>query len=52
MNSNLFFLKKKLKISNIFPKIKIDKNFIVHEVKSLQFAEENDLTFFDSIKYK
>ena len=52
MNSNLFFLKKKIKISNIFPKIKIDKNFIVHEVKSLQFAEENDLTFFDSIKYK
>jgi len=52
MNSNLFFLKKKIKISNIFPKTIIEKNFIVHEVKSLQFAEENDLTFFDSIKYK
>ena len=52
MNSNLFFLKKKLKISNIFPKINFKKNFIIGEIKSLEFAKENDLTFFETIKYK
>ena len=52
MNSNFFFLKKKLKISDIFPKINFKKNFTVDEIRSLQFAKENDLTFFDSLKYK
>ena len=52
MNSNFFFLKKKLKINNVFPKIKFNNFFIVDDIKSLQFAKENDLTFFDSIKYK
>ena len=50
MNSNFFFKKKKLNIKNIFPNIKED--FIIHDVRPLYLAKKNDLTFFDSIKYK
>ena len=52
MKPNFFFLKKKLKIKNIFPKAKIKKNFFINDIKSLQFAKKNDLTFFDASKYK
>ena len=50
MNSNFFFKKKKLNIKNIFPNVKED--FIIHDVKPLYLAKKNDLTFFDSFKYK
>ena len=50
MNSNFFFKKKKLNIKNIFPNVKED--FIIHDVKPLYLAKKNDLTFFDSVKYK
>ena len=50
MNSNFFFKKKKLNIKNIFPNIKED--LIIHDVRPLYLAKKNDLTFFDSIKYK
>ena len=52
MNSNFFFKKKNIKINKIFPKIKFNNNFTVNSVKPLEFAKSNDLTFFDSIKYK
>lgn len=52
MRSNLFFEKKKIKIKSFFPKFKIKDNFIINEVKPLHSAKENDLTFFDSVKYK
>jgi len=52
MNSNSFFLKKKIKIKKIFPKIRIKENFILNNITSLELAKKNDLTFFDSIKYK
>ena len=52
MNSNSFFLKKKIKIKKIFPKIRIKENFILNSITSLELAKKNDLTFFDSIKYK
>ena len=52
MNPNFFFLKKKQKIKNIFPENKFKTNFPINSVKSLIFAKKNDLTFFDSIKYK
>ena len=52
MNSNFFFKKKNLKINQIFSNIKFEKNFIINDIKSLQEAKKNDLTFFDSIKYK
>ena len=48
----MFFKRKKLKIKELYPNIKIDKNFIIEEVRPLNQAKINDLTFFDSIKYK
>ena len=51
MSSN-FFLKKTKKINNLFSNFKFKKNFIVNDIKPLQNARNNDLTFFDSIKYK
>ena len=52
MNSNLFFKKKKINISKIFPNISFQNKFIIENIKSLSQAKKNDLTFFDSIKYK
>ena len=47
-----FFLKKKIKIQEIFPKKKIKNNFLLNDIKPLSAADKNDLTFFDSIKYQ
>ncbi|MDC0943096.1 UDP-3-O-(3-hydroxymyristoyl)glucosamine N-acyltransferase [Pelagibacteraceae bacterium] len=52
MNPNFFFLKKKQKIKKVFPEIKIKNNFLINSVKPLMVAKKNDLTFFESIKYK
>ena len=52
MKSVFFFKKKNIKINNVFPKIKFKKNFTVNNIKPLHLAENKDLTFFDSIKYK
>ena len=53
MKSNFFFLKKKnIRIKNIFPKYSLEDNFLVEDIKPLNQAKKNDLTFFDSIKYK
>ena len=52
MKSNLFFLKRNLNIKKIFSKFKLNKNFIVNDVKPLQIAKKNDLSFFESSKYK
>jgi UDP-3-O-[3-hydroxymyristoyl] glucosamine N-acyltransferase len=51
MNLN-FFTKKNIKINKIFPDINFKKNFIINDVKPLYLAKKDDLTFFDSIKYK
>ncbi len=47
---NFFLKKKNISIKKIFPKI--NKNFIIKEIKPLHLAKKRDLTFFDSIKYK
>ena len=52
MNLNSFFKKKKIKINDIFQKINFDKNLLINNVKPLHLANKNDLTFFDSLKYK
>ena len=52
MNSNIFFKKKNIKFNQIFSKAKINKNFIINDVKPLPIAKKNEITFFDSIKYK
>ena len=46
------FLKKKINIKKLFPQHKIKNNFIIQNIKPLNKAKKNDLTFFDSIKYK
>ena len=50
MISNFFFKKKNIYIKKIFPKT--NNNFIIKEIMPLYLAKKNDLTFFDSIKYK
>ena len=53
MKASFFFKKKKLfKIKDFFPDIVVKKNSIVESVKTLKLSKKNDLTFFDSIKYK
>ena len=52
MNSNFFFKKKKIKLSKIFSSLRIKNDFYINEVKPLNLAQKNDLTFFDSINYK
>ncbi len=50
MSSNSFFKKNKISINKISPGSQ--SNFIINEVRPLHLAKKNDLTFFDSIKYK
>ena len=52
MVSNNFFLKKKIKISNLFPNIKFEKKIILNDIKPLGEATKFDLTFYDSKRYK
>ena len=52
MSSNIFFKRKNITIDKIFPNIKLDKKFIVKSIKPLIDAGEEDITFFDSVKYK
>ena len=52
MKSNFFFKKKKLKVKQIFPNIKLSDNFIINDIKPLNSANRNDITFFDTLKYK
>jgi UDP-3-O-[3-hydroxymyristoyl] glucosamine N-acyltransferase len=52
MNSSIFFEKKNIKINKIFPKIKFRDNFVVKSIQPLSRANDKDITFFDSIKYK
>ena len=52
MNSNFFFQKKKVKIKSVFPNLKTKNDFIINEVKTLLSAQKNDLTFFESLRYK
>jgi UDP-3-O-[3-hydroxymyristoyl] glucosamine N-acyltransferase len=52
MISNFFFKKKTLKIKDLFKNISSKNNFIVNNISPLNNAVKNDLTFFDTIKYK
>ena len=47
-----FFNKNKIKIRELFPNKNFKNNSLVSNVKTLDNAKKNDLTFFDSIKYK
>ena len=48
----MFFKRKKINLYKLYPNLKFKKDYIVNEIKPLHTAEKNDLTFFDSIKYK
>ena len=52
MSSNIFFLKKEFYISKLFPKKNFNNDIKINDVKSLSIANKNDLTFYDSKKYK
>ena len=52
MSLNFFFIKKNLKLNKIFPKINKKTNFLIRDIKPLHLAQKNEITFFDSIKYK
>ena len=52
MVSNNFFFKKKIYISDLFPKEKLKKKIKLNNIKSLGEATKLDLTFYDSKKYK
>ena len=52
MNSNFFFKKNKIKLNKIFNSKNFKENFIVNNILPLEKAKKNDLTFFDTIKYK
>ena len=47
-----FFNKNKIKVQELFPNKNFKNNSLVSNVKTLNNAKKNDLTFFDSIKYK
>ena len=47
-----FFEKKNFKIQQLFPNNQFKKNRIIKDVRPLNNAGVNELTFFDSIKYK
>ena len=52
MNSENFFKKNKCSINKIYPKLKLKKNTSNINIKPLSIAKKNDLTFYDSKKYK
>ncbi len=52
MKKPIFFKKKSHLIGDLFPNLKLKKDFKINDIKILKKAKKNDLTFFDSIKYK
>ena len=51
--SLIFFFKKKRKtLKDLFPKIKVKKNFKIENIRPLHKAGDGDISFFDSINYK
>tara|TARA_B100000902_G_scaffold41794_1_gene49380 strand:- start:3422 stop:4387 length:966 start_codon:yes stop_codon:yes gene_type:complete len=52
MTSINFFEKNTLRIKKLFPENKFKKDITISNIKPLTLAKKNDLTFFDSLKYK
>jgi UDP-3-O-[3-hydroxymyristoyl] glucosamine N-acyltransferase len=53
MKTLKFFKKKKeFAINGLFPHLKLNKNIIISDIKTLNKSSKSDLTFFDSLKYK
>ena len=47
-----FFKKNNIKINKIYPNLNFKKNFKVNNVRPLFSSRKNDITFYDSKKYK
>ncbi len=52
MGSIFFFEKKKISLDKVFKEFKNKKNFSFNDIKPLHSAKKNDISFFDSLKYK
>lgn len=52
MKSVNFFKKKTHFIKDLFPNLITKKNIKINDINTLDKSKKNDLTFFDSIKYK
>tara|TARA_B100001063_G_C16758160_1_gene554363 strand:+ start:1538 stop:2509 length:972 start_codon:yes stop_codon:yes gene_type:complete len=52
MKTNIFFKKKNIKIDKIFKNQNFKNCFLVNSIKPLISAGMNDITFFDSLRYK
>tara|TARA_B100000963_G_scaffold345097_1_gene348794 strand:- start:561 stop:1529 length:969 start_codon:yes stop_codon:yes gene_type:complete len=53
MKLPLFYKKgKPIQINKIFPNKKFKNKVIIKDIKTLRNSKKNDLTFFDSVKYK
>ena len=50
MNTVSFF-KKKVTLKKLFPNKNFNRDFIIDNIKTLQSAKKNDLTFFDKSSY-
>ena len=48
----MFFKRKKINLKKFYPNLNLKDNLFIDNVKPLLLAKKNDLTFFDSIKYK
>ncbi len=48
----MFFKIKKINLKKLYPLLKIEKDITIKGIKPLTTAKADDLTFFDSIKYK
>ena len=51
MKTIFFFKKKRVSLKKLFPQKNITKDFIVNNVKTLDLAQKNDLTFYDKSQY-
>ena len=51
MQKNIFFKKKNIKIGTIYSKKNIKKNFLINDIKDLESAKLNDVSFLHSKKY-
>ncbi len=52
MEKNIFFQKKNITLTKLFPKLKFKKNFVIQNIRPIYSASKNQITFFDSLKYK
>ena len=51
---NPFFKKKKIKINEIYASLnlkKVKNNYLINDIQELNYANKNDVTFFNSTSY-